>query len=152
MSDCFWTPESVVGLSKECAGAAPVESPWAYIMTPPEDWTPVSFGPYMTPGFPLVGALVLVTTATLTGAKIARADLGPGDSGVLVSSTDDPASVDYTVVSVPAVLGEDYFEGWMLAESWLSPPLIGYSYAIIACRWDTNIGVVYTLSGRSGGV
>lgn len=70
----------------------------------------------------------------------------------MVSSTDDPSSVDYAVVNVPAVLGEDYFEGWMLAESWLSPPLIGYYYAIIACRWDTNIGVVYTLSGRSAGV
>lgn len=156
-SECFWAPESVVGLSKVCTAAAPGgESPWAYITLPPEDWTPRPGGTYQTLGFPLEGALAGVTTATLTGVKVARAytnsEEDDNDTGVMVSSNDDPSAVDYTAVSAPAVLGEDEFESWMVVESWLSPPLASYSYAIIACRWDTNIGVVYTLSYRSGGV
>lgn len=156
MSDCFWEQESVAGLTRECTGGAPVESPWAYIVLRPEDWTPNPGGNYQTLGFPLEGVLAGVTTATLTGVKAARAYTGSsendGDSGVMVSSTDDPSAVDYTAVSAPAVLSEDEFGAWMYVESWLSPPIADYSYAIIACRWDTNIGVVYTLSYRSGGV
>lgn len=156
MGECFWSQESVIGLTKVCTAAGPGdESSWAYITQRPEDWTPLPRGNYQTLGFPLEGVLAGVTTATLTGVKIARA-LAPeavdGDTGVMVSSADDPSAVDYTAVSAPAVLGGDEFGAWMYVESWLSPPLADYSYAIIACRWDTNIGVVYTLSYRSGGV
>lgn len=156
MGECFWNKESVVGLSKVCAVAAPGgESPWAYIDFAPESWTPQPWRNYQTLGFPLEGVLAGVTTATLTGVKIARAyapEAYDGDSGVMVSSSDDPSAVDYTAVSAPAVLSEDEFGAWMYVESWLSPPLADYGYAIVACRWDTNIGVVYTLSYRSEGV
>lgn len=157
MGECFWNKESVVGLSKVCAVAAPGgESPWAYIDFAPESWTPQPWRNYQTLGFPLAGALAGVTTATLTGVKVARAytnsEEDGNDSGVMVSSTDDPAEVEYEVVSVPAVHGwYDFVEG-MVVDEWLTPPIAAYSYAIIACRWDTNIGVVYTLSYRSAGV
>lgn len=156
MGECFWEQESVIGLTRECTGGAPVESPWAYITTPPpEAWTPQPGGTYKTLGFPLEGALADVTTATLTGVKIARAhapEADDEDTGVMVSSADDPSAVDYTAVSAPAILGGGAFGAWMYVESWLSPPLADYGYAIVACRWDTNIGVIYTLSYRSAGV
>lgn len=153
MSNCFWDPESVVGLSKVCTAAGPGdESPWAYIVLRPEDWTPLPGGNYQTLGFPLEGALAGVTMATLTGVKIARAytpEAVDSDTGVMVSSTDDPTKIKYAIVSAPAVHGWYYFGEGMMVDEWLIPPLAGYSYAIIACRWDTNIGVVYTLSFRS---
>lgn len=154
MGECFWDPESVIGLTKECT-ALPSTSLWAYIDFAPESWTPQPGGNYKSVGFPLAGSLAGVTAATLTGVKTARAYRAGGDTGVLVYSTDDPTTVAYESTSIAAEPTLPYGEVtlWMVAQDWPSPPLSpDDGYAVVACRWDTNLGVLYTLSYLSGGV
>lgn len=154
MGECFWEQESVVGLANDCS-ALPSTSLWAYIDLAPESWVPLPGGSYGTVGFPLAGSLAGVTAATLTGVKTARAYRAGSDTGVLVYSTDDPTTVAYDSTSIAAAPEIPYGAetSWMIAGAWPSPPLNpDDSYAVVACRWDTNLGVLYTLSYLSVGV
>lgn len=154
MGECFWEQKSVVGLANDCS-ALPSTSLWAYIDLAPESWEPFPNGNTTNVGFPLAGSLAGVTAATLTGVKTARAQHAGSDTGVLVYSTDDPTTVAYDSTSIAAAPGIPYGATglWMLAGDWPSPPLSpDDSYAVVACRWDTNLGVLYTLSYMSVGV
>lgn len=155
MGECFWSQESVIGLTKDCPPPPLSTSLWAYIDIVPESWTPRAGGNYQLPGFPLDGSLAGVTAATLTGVKTARADRvgAGGDTGVFVYSTDAPTTVAYAPTNIAAA-SELRFDGlWMFAQEWPSPPLDPRdAYAVVACRWDTNLGILYTLSYLSSGV